>query len=230
MAAARVAVFGGTFDPFHLGHLAVAEQARDGILADETWVVPAGVPPLHGPALAGAADRLEICRAAIAGRPRISVLDLELRRPGPSYTVDTMRDLAAAHPDVQLWVVLGADAARQMTAWHGAAELLAGYHFVLVNRAGEALIHHAEAIGLGYRPERTRVVGIEVPRHLGHRDPPPDRGRRAAGRAGQPGGRGDDRGARALPVKPGGDAPARRPAPGLVLPAAAGSNGIIDCP
>ena len=163
MAAARVAVFGGTFDPFHLGHLAVAEQARDGILADETWVVPAGVPPLHGPALAGAADRLEICRAAIAGRPRISVLDLELRRPGPSYTVDTMRDLAAAHPDVQLWVVLGADAARQMTAWHGAAELLAGYHFVLVNRAGEALIHHAEAIGLGYRPERTRVVGIRVP-------------------------------------------------------------------
>jgi len=163
MAAARVAVFGGTFDPFHLGHLAVAEQARDGILADETWVVPAGVPPLHGPALAGAADRLEICRAAIAGRPRISVLDLELRRPGPSYTVDTMRDLAAAHPDVQLWVVLGADAARQITAWHGAAELLAGYHFVLVNRAGEALIHHAEAIGLGYRPERTRVVGIESP-------------------------------------------------------------------
>ena len=83
MAAARVAVFGGTFDPFHLGHLAVAEQARDGVLADETWVVPAGVPPLHGPALAGAADRLEICRAAIAGRPRIFVLDLELRRRGP---------------------------------------------------------------------------------------------------------------------------------------------------
>jgi nicotinate-nucleotide adenylyltransferase len=163
MAASRVAVFGGTFDPFHLGHLAVAEQAREGVLADETWVVPAGVPPHRGPAHAGAADRLAMCRAAIEGRPRITVVDLELRRPGPSYTVDTMHDLAAAHPEVQLWVVLGADAAREMASWHGSSELLTAYHFVLVNRAGEALIHHAEAIGLGYRPERTRVVGIESP-------------------------------------------------------------------
>jgi nicotinate-nucleotide adenylyltransferase len=163
MAGARVAVFGGTFDPFHLGHLAVAEQARDGVLADETWVVPAGVPPHRGPVAARAADRLAMCRAGIQGRSRIAVLDLELRRDGPSYTLDTMRDLAAQHAGVQLWVVLGADAARQTSSWHGAAELLGGYHFVLVNRAGEAVIHHAEAIGLGFRPERTRVVGIDSP-------------------------------------------------------------------
>ena len=139
-----------------------------------------------------------------------------------------MRDLAAAHPDVQLWVVLGADAALQIAAWHGAAELLAGYHFVLVNRAGEALIHHAEAIGLGYRPERTRVVGIESPDISATEI----RRRVAAGEplemAGQPGGRGDDRGARTLPVRPG-DAPARRPALGLALPADPGTDGIIVC-
>jgi nicotinate-nucleotide adenylyltransferase len=163
MAGSRVAVFGGTFDPFHLGHLAVAEQAREGVLADETWVVPAGVPPHRGVVTAPAPDRLAMCRAAIEGRPRIAILDLELRRRGPSYTIDTMRDLAAAHPGVQLWVVLGADAARQMPGWHGADELLGSYHFVLVNRAGEAPIHHAEAIGLGFRPERSRVVGIDSP-------------------------------------------------------------------
>ena len=163
MSLTRVAVFGGTFDPFHVGHLAVAEQARDGVLADEVWVVPAGVPPHRGPVMAGAADRLAMCRAAIEGRPRISALDLELSRPGPSYTLDTMRDLAVAHPGTQLWVVLGADAARQTSGWHEAGELLGTYHFVLVNRAGEAPIRHAEAIALGFLPELTRVVGIDSP-------------------------------------------------------------------
>jgi nicotinate-nucleotide adenylyltransferase len=163
MSLTRVAVFGGTFDPFHVGHLAVAEQARDGVLADEVWVVPAGVPPHRGPVMAGAADRLAMCRAAIEGRPRISALDLELSRPGPSYTLDTMRDLGAGQPGTQLWVVLGADAARQTSGWHEAGELLGTYHFVLVNRAGEAPIRHAEAIALGFLPELTRVVGIDSP-------------------------------------------------------------------
>ena len=163
MEVSRVAVFGGTFDPFHLGHLAVAEQARDGILARETWVVPAGVPPLRGPVAAGAADRLAMCRAGISGRPRLAALDLELRRAGPSFTVDTMRDLSASQPEDELWIVLGADAARQVPEWHGARALLADYHFVLVNRSGEAPIRHAEAIGLGFGPERTRIVAIESP-------------------------------------------------------------------
>jgi nicotinate-nucleotide adenylyltransferase len=113
--------------------------------------------------IAGAADRLAMCRAAIEGHPHISALDLELRRPGPSYTLDTMRDLGAGHPGTQLWVVLGADAARQTSGWHEAAELLGTYHFVLVNRAGEAPIRHAEAIALGFLPGLTRVVGIDSP-------------------------------------------------------------------
>jgi nicotinate-nucleotide adenylyltransferase len=163
MAPARIAVFGGTFDPFHLGHLAVAVQARQGILAEATWIVPAGVPPLRGSVEASAADRLALCQAAIAGVAGMCVLDLELRRSGPSYTIDTMRDLAAAHPDRELWVVLGADAARQVPAWHGCRDLLAGFHFVLVNRAGEQLIHHPEALALGFHPDRTRIVAIDSP-------------------------------------------------------------------
>jgi len=86
-----------------------------------------------------------------------------LSRPGPSYTLDTMRDLGAGQPGTQLWVVLGADAARQTSGWHEAGELLGTYHFVLVNRAGEAPIRHAEAIALGFLPELTRVVGIDSP-------------------------------------------------------------------
>jgi nicotinate-nucleotide adenylyltransferase len=163
MTRARIAVFGGTFDPFHLGHLAVAVQARQGVLAQETWIVPAGVPPLRGPVHASAADRLALCERAIAGVAGMRVLDMELRRPGPSYTIGTMRDLGAAHPDRELWVVLGADAARQMPEWHGATELLSTFHFVLVNRTGEPLIHQPEALTLGFRPERTRIVPIESP-------------------------------------------------------------------
>ncbi|MGD0834428.1 MAG: nicotinate (nicotinamide) nucleotide adenylyltransferase [Candidatus Dormibacteria bacterium] len=163
MAVRRVAVFGGTFDPFHLGHLAVALQAREGILAGETWIVPAGTPPHRGPVEAAAADRLEMCRLGIGDRPGLRVLDLEILRPGPAFTVDTMRDLTIANPGVGLWVVLGADAARQIGTWHRSSELLAGYHFVLVNRTGEASIRHDEAIRLGFHPERTRVLGIDSP-------------------------------------------------------------------
>ncbi len=163
MPLPRIAVFGGTFDPFHLGHLAVAVQAREGILAEETWIVPAGVPPLRGPVDASAADRLALCEAAVAGVARLRVLDMERRRPGPSYTIDTMGDLAGAHPDRELWIVLGADAARQTGEWHGAVELLAGFHFVLVNRAGERLLHQPEALELGFHPDRTRIVAINSP-------------------------------------------------------------------
>jgi nicotinate-nucleotide adenylyltransferase len=163
VTVSRVAVFGGTFDPFHAGHLAVAEQARDGILAGEAWIVPAGTPPLRGPADAGAGDRLAMCRLGIGGRPGLRVLDLEVLRPGPAFTLETVRDLGAAHPGIELWVVLGADAARQIGGWHGAAELLAEGNFVLVNRSGEGPIRHDEAIRLGFHPERTRVLGIESP-------------------------------------------------------------------
>ena len=102
MSLTRVAVFGGTFDPFHLGHLAVAEQAREGVLADLVWVVPAGVPPHRGPVTAGAADRLAMCRAAIEGRPRIAALELELHRPGPSYTTSACATRPASWSKVRI--------------------------------------------------------------------------------------------------------------------------------
>ncbi len=119
-----VVVLGGTFDPVHLGHLAAAEQARDLAGAEEAWLIPANTPPHRGATIASSPDRLDLVHAAAAGRQRMRVLDLELRRPGPSYTADTLAELAAAHPGTEIWFALGTDAARDIATWHRREEVL----------------------------------------------------------------------------------------------------------
>src|SRR5207247_1483550 len=93
--ALRVGVMGGTFDPVHLGHVAMAEAAAACAGLDRVLIVPAAVPPHRPAAGASAADRLAMCRLAAAGHPALEVSDIELRREGLSYTVDTLRELAA---------------------------------------------------------------------------------------------------------------------------------------
>ena len=159
----RVVVLGGTFDPVHLGHLAAAEQARDLLGADEAWLVPSGRPPHRAPALASAGDRLAMLRVAVAGRERLRVLDTELRRPGPSYTVDTLDELEAEHPDAELWFALGTDAAREIATWHRREELLRRARFLLLNRGGGGEVDAAGAARLGFDPGRTRIVHIDSP-------------------------------------------------------------------
>jgi len=163
VTAPRVAIFGGTFDPFHLGHLAAAEQAREALVAEAAWLVPAGAPSLRPPTLASAEDRMAICQAVIGGALGFEVMDIELRRPGPSYTVETMRGLAAAHPDRELWLVLGADAVRRLPDWHESEALVAENRICVVNRDGQQRVSWAEAVSLGLPPDRTRLVGIESP-------------------------------------------------------------------
>ena len=158
-----VVVLGGTFDPVHLGHLAAAEQARDLVAADEAWLIPANTPPHRGAAMAGAADRLDLLHAAVAGRERLRVLDLELRRPGPSYTADTLAELAAAHPGTEIWFALGTDAARDIPTWHRREEVLETARFLLLNRGGVGEVDAGEAARLGFAPERTRIVHIDSP-------------------------------------------------------------------
>ena len=164
MSSPRVAVLGGTFDPFHRGHLAVAGQVRAALGAVACWIVPAGVPPLRDAPVAGLDARLAMARAACTGHDGLEVLDAEAARvPAVSYTVDTMADLAAAHPDLELWTVLGADAARSIGRWERAERLLAEQRFALVNRAGEARIDQAEARALGFPPDRSRLIEIASP-------------------------------------------------------------------
>ena len=106
-----VALFGGTFDPFHNGHLRMAIEVREGLSLPRLFLLPAAQPP-HKPLqpVAPARHRLAMTEAAVAGVPGLSVLDLELRREGPSYSLLTVREVLAAYPGVPVLFLVGADA------------------------------------------------------------------------------------------------------------------------
>jgi nicotinate-nucleotide adenylyltransferase len=112
----RVGVFGGQFDPPHNGHLAVVRAARDQLRLDRVVVIPTARPP-HRPAPQTPAEtRFALAVAAFAGEPGVEVSRLELDRPGPSYTVDTLEHLAG--PGRELHLILGADQLAALPAWH----------------------------------------------------------------------------------------------------------------
>ena len=132
----RVGIVGGTFDPVHLGHVAMAEAAARCAELDLVLLVPASIPPHKAPATAPAVDRLEMVRLALAGHARFRASDVELRRPGPSYTVDTLRALAAERPQDELYLVLGWDAAREIGSWREPDEVMRVARLVIVSRPG----------------------------------------------------------------------------------------------
>jgi nicotinate-nucleotide adenylyltransferase len=158
-----VVALGGTFDPIHNGHLAILDQVARAVDADEAWLIPTATPPHRRPAHAAAEDRLALAAAAAEGVDGLRVLDLEVRRPGFSYTVDTLAALAERFPGTRVWLVLGADAAREVGSWHRATEVLERGWFVLVNRSGVPRLDAAEAGQLGFEPSRTRVVEVDSP-------------------------------------------------------------------
>ena len=159
-----VAVLGGTFDPIHAGHLAILDQVRHAAGAAEAWLIPTNRPPHRRPTHASPDDRLAMTRAAAAGVPGVRVLDVEIRRDGLSYTIDTLDELESLHPGVVIWFTLGADAARDVPHWHRAAELLGRARFIVVNRSGVEPIDDAEARRLGFEVgERTMLIHVDSP-------------------------------------------------------------------
>jgi len=155
----RVGLMGGTFDPIHLGHLLLAETARDRCGLDEVWFIPSRTPPLKSrePAASGE-DRLEMVRLAIAGNPAFRVLDLELRRPGVSYSIDTVAELGARHPECRFSYIIGGDRVNDLPRWHRIEELAAAVSFIGVARPGHP-------VDIGSLPEflRARMRVIEMP-------------------------------------------------------------------
>ena len=159
----RVGIVGGTFDPIHLGHTALAEWAAECTGLDKVLLVPAGQPPHRGNAMAPAADRLEMCRLAAAGHPRLEISDLELRREGPSYSVDTIRELGRERPDAELFLVLGWDAARELRSWREPDTVLRLARLVIVSRPGfpEPTVEDVRRAGMD--PACVVLCGVGTP-------------------------------------------------------------------
>ena len=136
----RLGVFGGTFDPVHLGHLVAAEEATELLALDEMLFVPAGQPWFKAAEpVMDAAHRLNMVRLAIESNPRFRVCDVEVARPGPSYTVDTLEHLREnAQPGTEIFLVLGLDALSEMHRWHCPARVFELATVVGVARPGAA--------------------------------------------------------------------------------------------
>ncbi len=129
-------VLGGTFDPIHLAHLRLAEELRERLSLARVLFVPAARPALKRGAACSFADRVEMARLATASNARFDVLELEGERDGPSYSVDTLRELAQRHPGERLWFLLGSDAARDLDQWHRPAALFELASLAIVPRPG----------------------------------------------------------------------------------------------
>ena len=129
-------VLGGTFNPVHLAHLRLAEVARETLGLERVLFVPAGEPPLKSGDIAPAADRLCMLRHATASNPSFEVLDLELTRAGPSYTVDTLRELSGDPGAPPLWFILGSDALSDVERWVQPATLFELASFAVAERPG----------------------------------------------------------------------------------------------
>ena len=132
-----IGLLGGTFNPVHEGHLSIAREAMLLFGLDAVWFIPCAVPP-HKPStgLAPNADRLAMLRLAIAGEPRFDALPIEFDRPGPSYTLDTVRILRALHPADAFVFIIGADTLPELHTWHRPLELLALVRIVTLARPG----------------------------------------------------------------------------------------------
>ena len=122
----RIGVFGGTFDPPHIGHLLLAADASESLSLDLLIFVPAGAQPLKvdTPPLASGADRLEMVRLAVSGAPKYAVDDAEISREGLSYTVDTLEHLAGRYKGAELFFLLGQDALASFRQWRKPERIL----------------------------------------------------------------------------------------------------------
>lgn len=159
MAGRRVGVFGGTFDPPHVGHLVTAVDVQEALRLDLILMVVANVPwqKAGTRVISPARDRLDMVRAAVVGLDGIEASDLEIRRGGSSYSVDTLTELRRRSPEDQLFLVLGSDAAALVPTWERAGDLPRLCRIVVAERPG-----HSTGVPDGFAVDRVVVPQLEV--------------------------------------------------------------------
>ena len=120
----RIGIYGGTFNPIHTGHVRLAQSCLDALSLDKILVIPANIPPhKRAKQLLPGDARMELCRLACGNDPRLEVTDIELRREGSSYTVDTLRELKALYPGAQLFLIVGSDMFLTLETWKESSEI-----------------------------------------------------------------------------------------------------------
>jgi len=157
----RIGLMGGTFDPIHHGHLVAAEEVRYAMSLDKVVFIPAGRPWQKDEKDVTPGElRYEMTRLATAGEPAFDVSRIELDRPGPTFTVETLRAYEACAPDAQLFFITGADAILQILSWKNADDALDLATFVAVTRPTHDLARLDDVLG---PQQRDRLVLLEIP-------------------------------------------------------------------
>jgi len=157
----RLGLFGGTFDPIHLGHLILAEQCRESCGLDQVWFVVAGEPPHKPGGRTAVAHRLEMARLAVAGHSAFAVSEVETRRPGPHYSVETLESVRRDSPGEALFFLIGADSLADLVSWREPARIAQLATIVVVNRPG---IEEVDAASLpDFGPGSHRLLSVTIP-------------------------------------------------------------------
>ena len=157
---ARLGILGGTFDPVHVGHLVAATRAREALGLDGVLLVVANVPwqKAGTRSVTPAEARFEVVAAAVAGVEGLEASRLEIDRGGPSYTADTVAELATLRPGAAPFVIVGADVAAELDTWHRVDELRRAATLVMVDRGGRAPEHDPP----GWRVERVSIPALDI--------------------------------------------------------------------
>lgn len=163
---ARIGLYGGTFDPIHQGHLHLIEQLFSRGIVDELILVPTGEPWLRSSApFASGQDRLAMAKLAVKDLPariasKVSVSDIEVRRSGPTYTIDTVQELQMRQPDAKWILILGSDAYAGIDQWHRSAELQTLIEIFVIARDGQGL--DIEALPVSASHIRSQIQAHET--------------------------------------------------------------------
>lgn len=157
----RLGLFGGTFDPIHLGHLIVAEQCREACGLDRLWFVVAGAPPHKPGARTAVVHRLEMARIAVAGHPAFEVSEIEANRPGPHYSVETIEAIHRDRSDEDLFFLIGADSLADLPHWKQPERIAQLATVVIVNRPGIDPAGPADWPDLG--PKARPMASVTIP-------------------------------------------------------------------